>query len=111
MRRRNFSFRSVASPAARTPSTSTCERRRIALVPELQLGGRNHPLIGRVLVVIDGGAQLAQRAAELDLALPLHGDMRQRHDRRRQDADERRDDEQLDEGEPRLAGRALALTF
>ena len=42
-------------------------------------------------------AQAKQRSAQLDFPRARGGDFRQRHDRRRENHDDRRDDEQLDE--------------
>src|SRR4029078_11667241 len=44
------------------------------------------------------GPHLAQRAPQLRLPRPRRGDLGERHDRRRQDQDDCRDDQQLDEG-------------
>ena len=71
MRRRNFSFRPVASLAADDTLDERLEIRGISLVARLQLGRRNPALIDRVLELVDGRPHLTQCPAQLDLALTL----------------------------------------
>jgi hypothetical protein len=60
------------------------------------------PLVGGVLVAVDGCADLAQVAPQLDLSLPLWRDTCQRHHGRGEDRHQRHDDEHLDKGEAAL---------
>src|SRR5262245_4194717 len=71
--------------------------RRIVLVGRLELERADVAEVGLVLVLIDRGAHFTQRAPQLGLAVTPRGDLRQRHDRRGEDQDDRRDDEQFDE--------------
>ena len=80
--------------------------RRIAFGAGLDVEGRNRPGVGGVLVLVDRRAHLAQIAAQLRLALALDAHPRQRHHRRGEDQQDRRDDEQLDEGEAALRTNA-----
>src|SRR6185295_3804994 len=75
----------------------------IILAAGRQIERRDDARIGRVLELVDRHPHLAQRAPQLGLALALDADLGQRHDRRRQDQEDRAHDEQLDEREAALA--------
>src|SRR6185436_1013326 len=55
------------------------------------------PLVGGALVVVDRLADLAQRAAQVLLLVPLHRDFRERHGDRGKEGKDRHHDQQLDE--------------
>src|SRR5262249_33962595 len=62
---------------------------RIAFAAELDVRAPDRPLVDRLLVAVDRGADLTQAAAQLELALALVADAGHRHDRRGQDHDDR----------------------
>ena len=65
MRRRSFSFLSTW-PTSATPSTSTVQLRRIAVGAEVD---GDQPGVAVALVLVDGGAHLAQRPARRSISL------------------------------------------
>ena len=71
--------------------------RRIVLAADLELERSDLPEIGRVFVLVDRRADLAQVAVQLGLASAPRGHLRERHDRGGENHDDRRDDEELDE--------------
>ena len=114
-RRRNFSLRPEASPAAVTPSTSFSSVCRIALAARRHFGRRDQPLDPTASLKRSmRGAHLAQVAPQLrSLRCRCEATVRQRHGRRRQDEQDADDDQQLDEAAAprsrhRPAGRAHA---
>src|SRR5262249_1675099 len=84
------------------------EIRGIPLVSNLQLGRADLAGIGSVLVLVYGRPHLPEHTAQFRLARPLRADPGQRHDRRREDHDDRRDDEELDEGVALRLAQTLA---
>ena len=80
------------------PLDERLEIRRISFASRSDVHRRNDAGVDRILVLVDGGAHLAQHAVELRFALPADRDPRERHDGRRKDQQNRGDDEEFDEG-------------
>src|SRR5260221_1862168 len=79
------------------------EAGRIPVRAGLDVERRDRAGIGGVLVFVDGGPHLPQLPPQLRLPLALDAHLRQRHDGRGEDEQDRRHHEQLDEGEAFLA--------
>src|SRR6185503_4113694 len=79
------------------PIHQDLEIRGIAFAADLDVERANLAEIGGVLVFVDRRAHLAQRPPQLGLARALRGHLGERHDRRRQNRDQRRHHQHLDE--------------